>query len=79
MKKLLLLTTLWLASCDYSTKIKTTGVVLEHHIGYDKNLGSTYRTLIRTKESKIVERVGLNFYVVPIDSTVVLYYNTFEL
>ena len=79
MKKLLLITTLWFGSCDYSTKIKTTGIVLEHHIAYNNGTGSTYRTLIKTKESKVVERVGLNFYVVPIDSTVVLYYNSFEL
>ncbi len=80
MKKILLIiATALIVSCENATKIKTTGIVLEHHISYDRSNGSTYRTLIKTKESKVIERVGLNFYLVPIDSSCTLYYNHFEL
>lgn len=69
-----------ITSCNQATQIKTKGVVLEHNANYENNFNKViYRTLIKCENGKIVERCGMNFYVVPKGDTVTLYFNAFEL
>jgi hypothetical protein len=46
------------------------GVVLEHGIVSDRNGDRTYVTIIRTEDGFIVEKEGLNLYVIPINQRV---------
>ncbi len=41
-------------------------VVLEHNVTADKHGDRTYTTIIRTDDGCIVEKEGLNYYVIPI-------------
>jgi hypothetical protein len=56
-----------------TTENKSMGaVVLEHNVTANHNGSRTYTTLIKTDDGFIIEKEGLNYYVIPTGSRVTI-------
>ncbi len=79
MKITIAIAAILLVGCQENQRVKSDvlvkGKVLSHAVTADKYGRATYRTIIRCRGGGIVERTGLNFYAVPVDSTCTLTFN----